>query len=1100
MQIKWRLLAVALFLFVGQAAQAQVTRIWLLSAGSQERGTHLWIEKAQPSATSGKLFGIIAGHSLPENPSVPTDKLIVDANGYVTGGTLPVPAKRFRDIGGSSLDLELSAGATLTIDTQTGVTLSKEKARVWLPFGKNNKTQPSLGLTSDLVFKTNGDIQIKIDNAQLANKSELDLQRLHLAGFSLKGMDKISVLWDHKPGDNNDTFSCTIGTVTVGVPLPGVLAQDDQEHGGGIDFTATNLKVDSDGQLTSTGDLTMTSAMGVVLPLAKPMDFVLTVHKFVCSLANSTITPKNLEVDLTLPASFTTDDDQNPDRVTVPGIQINNTGDLFVQQTKTLTCRWHGFKLKATNLTIDLSESQGKGAEGTSEKWEGLKVGAATLVLPDKVQTVDHKLCEVAVSEAFVDEHGFTGTAEGTNLGQFTIEGFTTRLDHVKLKVERNEVQDSLLEGLLKGFPGWDGDLKLKGELSATGAFGLEVATSAPITLTGLHAKLQIDQGQLAVDPNGTFSLLASGNVTLDDDVDTVGGAIFRFNNIGIDKNGDFIGDREQSLWMDLPEPLVKEFGPLTLSVAKVGIGKQKRDPSDPKPRWFVAFDGGVSLAGDLPMSIGGDFEGLYVWENTAPGGGMPDIDFKGLHVDLGIDDILTLEGDLTTEAAELPVSKQTVDVKDKNGKKVRYVSGEISLGLPCLKTAAPFEANLKLLVAPRSWYVLGGATLPAPILLGQSGLSLGGFFAGIGHNVRRYPANAVGIPTVNYDLVPDPDKVNPETVDFTFTAGTRLLTSIPTPATPALWGDVALTVDVNPVSVSLNGNVFLADPATGDEGIPADPMKKSRVLTGSIGLRTQPDLEFYAHLGVDINFPTREKWIAKETGAVDLTLNKDGFAVHAGGPIRADNQSHTIEIDNPLEIKLNLPGLGELAPLQGALTFDAYPTKGGQRVPISLQNPPDGMKAAFAAAARWKQPFSVSGSASVGIDVDYSASGTIDLEAYLGAEAELLGAPATKVLPVNGKSVSLPAQSGYFYGNAWAKASVQNAKITASWWKFNAELTANLTGWLEGQLAFYYGPPATVGGALSLEGDIQGSVSAKLGPKSITLPVSAHHKIEKEL
>lgn len=1097
MHIKGRFLAVLLLLSIACGAQAQVTRIWLLSAGSQERGTHLWIEKAEPSATSGKLYGIISGHALPENPTVPTDKLMVDANGYVTGGTIPVPAKRFRDIGGSSLDLELSAGATLTISSQSGVTLAKEKARIWLPFGKNNKTQPSLGLTSDLVFKPNGDIQIKIDNAQLANKSELDLQRLHLAGFSLKGMDKLSVLWDHKPGDNNDTFSCTIGSVTIGVPLPGVLAQDDQEHGGGIDFTATNLKVDSDGQLTSTGDLTMTSALGIVLPLAKPMDFVLTVHKFICSLTDSTITPKALEADLTLPAAFTTDDDKNPDRVTIPGIQLNNTGDLYVQQNKTLTCRWNGFQLKVTSFTLDLSESQGKGGAGTSEKWQGLKVGAARLVLPEKLQTADHKRCEVDITSAFIDEHGFTGTAEGKNLGQLTLEGFTTRIDAVKLTVERNEVQDSLVAGLLKGFPGWNGDLKLKGSLSAAGELGIEVSTSAPVTLSGLHAQLQIDKGQLAVDPSGTFSLLVTGNVTLDDDVDTVGGAIFRFNNIGIDKNGDFIGDREQSLWMDLPEPLVKEFGPLTLSVSKVGLGKQKRDPSDPKPRWFVAFDGGVSLAGDLPMSIGGDFEGLYVWENTAPGGGMPDIDFKGLHVDLGIDDILTLEGDLTTEAAELPVSKQTVDVKDKSGKKVRYVSGEIKLGLPCLKTAAPFEANLKLLVAPRSWYVLGGATLPAPIVLGQSGLSLGGFFAGIGHNVRRFPANAVGIPTVNYDLLPDPDKVSPDTVDFTFTAGTRVLTSIPSPLTPGIWGDLALTVDINPVSVSLNGNVFLADPPTGNEGIPADPMEKSRVLTGSIGLRTQPDLEFYAHLGVDINFPTREKWIAKETGAVDLTLNKTGFAVHAGGPIQADRQNHTVSIANPLEIRLNLPGLGELAPLQGAMTFDAYPTKNNTRV--TILDGPNGMAAEFAAAARWVQPFSVSGTANVGVDVGYSASGTIALEAFLGAQAELLGAAGTKTLP-NGTTVSLPAKSVYLAGDTWAKASVQNAKIAASWWKFSTELTANLTGWLEGQLALYYGPPTTAGGMVSLEGDITGSVSGKLGPKSFTLPVTAHHKIEKSL
>ena len=125
---------------------------------------------------------------------------------------------------------------------------------------------------------------------------------------------------------------------------------------------------------------------------------------------------------------------------------------------------------------------------------------------------------------------------------------------------------------------------------------------------------------------------------------------------------------------MELPEPIVKEFGPVTLSVSKVGFGKQAR-PGETQRRWFLAFDGGAALGGDLPVSIGGDFEGLYVWESLDHHS-LPDIDIKGLHVDLGIDDVLTLEGDLRTSEAALPVSHQSVTVKDKNGKPLKYVTG----------------------------------------------------------------------------------------------------------------------------------------------------------------------------------------------------------------------------------------------------------------------------------------------------------------------------------------------------------------------------------------------------------------------------------------
>lgn len=1087
---------VALTLAAPRAARADVTRVWLLRAGTAARGTHLWIEKDRPSDTTGKLHGIVAGRPIPVTPSVPTDKLLFDASGNLSGGTVKLKARTFTDLGGSSLDLKIADGAVLTVDAGGGLTLQKANVTLGLPFGKNGGNQPTLTMTDDIVFHPNGDIHIEVNGGALSGGAN----KIGLAGFSLKSVGGVHVLWDHKPGDANDNFLCELSNVTVAVPLPGVLAQDDARHNGGIELSASKLTVDGDGNVSADGDLELNSPTGIQVPLAKPMDFVLTVHHFKCSLAGSTVTPKELTADLTLPASFTTDDDQNPDRVTIHGIAVNNTGDLYANETETFSCRWNGFRLNAQNgFTIDLSETQGMGGDGTTEKWEGVKIPQAKLSLPDRLKGANGMPLEVEVTGGLIDEHGFTGVADATNVGSAKVEDFQARLNRVKLTVERGEVMDSLLEGTLSGIPGWDGDLGLKGQIAASGELGLEVSTTTPIPLPGLHARLQVDQGKLERDKDGgAFSLLASGSVTLDDDVDTVGGAIFRFTDLGIDKNGDFVGDRDQALFMELPEPLVKEFGPLTLSVAKVGLGKQAR-PGETQRRWFLAFDGGAALGGDLPVSLGGDFEGLYVWESLDHHS-FPDIDIKGLHVDLGIDNVLTLEGDLRTSEAALPVSHKNVTVTDKNGKPLKYVTGDISVGLPILQTAAPINASLKLLVAPRSWYILGGATTP-PIVLGQSGLALGGFFAGIGHNVARYPEGAVGIPSVNYDLIPDPDNTTGRSTPFTITAGARLQTMAPTPLTPALWGDVALVIDTDPLDISLNGNLFLADPWIGaSPGIPADPMKFNRVLTGSIGVHTAPDIDFYAHLGVDLNFPTRQKWVIRETGNVDLALNKTGFSALMGGPISADRNNHTVDIQNPFSLYLNLPGLGELSPLEGALTFVATPTKGGQPVAFSPSNLPDGVKANLQAAAKWRQSFSKTGDADIKVTkIHYEASGTIDLEAYFGLEGALSAAGFPGKTVGSFAVPALPAPSAYFYGDAWAKASVENAKIEASKGPFSAGVTANLTGWMEGQLLFYYGGVSSAGGVASFEGDITGSVSAKLF-KTWTFPVSAHQKIETSL
>ncbi|MGC4045020.1 MAG: hypothetical protein QM758_14615 [Armatimonas sp.] len=210
------LFALALpLVLLGSAARADVTRIWLLRAGSADRGTHLWVEKAQASDTKGTLHGIIAGQALPLTPSVPTDKLVVDSQGFVSGGTLTLPAKTFTDIGKSSLDLKLAAGAVLTVDANAGVTLKKADVTIGLPFGKNGNTQPTLALNSDLVFAKNGDIKIEVNSGALAGGTN----KIGMAGFSLSSIGSMHVLWDHKPGAGNDTFLCELTNVKVAVPL-----------------------------------------------------------------------------------------------------------------------------------------------------------------------------------------------------------------------------------------------------------------------------------------------------------------------------------------------------------------------------------------------------------------------------------------------------------------------------------------------------------------------------------------------------------------------------------------------------------------------------------------------------------------------------------------------------------------------------------------------------------------------------------------------------------------------------------------------------------------------------------------------------------------
>src|SRR5205823_14245857 len=107
-------------------------------------------------------------------------------------------------------------------------------------------------------------------------------------------------------------------------------------------------------------------------------------------------------------------------------------------------------------------------------------------------------------------------------------------------------------------------------------------------------------------------------------------------------------------------------------------------------------------------------------------------------------------------------------------------------------------RGGLHFLVAKGAWYVMGSATVPVPIVLGQNGVSMFVFRGGLGHNVAADEPGSTGVPGVDYQLVPDTTLNN-----WMFVAG-LLIGS--TPTGNVWWADLTLTVAFPQLMIDLNG------------------------------------------------------------------------------------------------------------------------------------------------------------------------------------------------------------------------------------------------------------------------------------------------------
>jgi hypothetical protein len=293
-------------------------------------------------------------------------------------------------------------------------------------------------------------------------------------------------------------------------------------------------------------------------------------------------------------------------------------------------------------------------------------------------------------------------------------------------------------------------------------------------------------------------------------------------------------------------------------------------------------------------------------------------------------------------------------------------VCGHLAMTLAALGDAG---LDIRLLVAKGAWFGMVGLNLgDAYIPIGDTGVGLFGFFGGVGHNVTSAQPGATGIPSVDYDLIPDVKAISgqgPSTYIFTAGARVGLVPPIcpPPPATP-LWGDIALTLQLPNINVDITGNLYLACPIA--TAIPADPSTMDRVIVGDINY-DGPTTTFKASVNADLYFPTRSNWMLHGTGGMDLVIGPAIRHLYVGGPI---SQGPPISITNPVQLEIQSPSSNvSIDPIQGAITLNFD----------NPQDPPFLMQAALLAGI----DLNASGSASVGVDIDYSVIGNADVQGY---------------------------------------------------------------------------------------------------------------------
>lgn len=866
-----------------------------------------------PSSLAGKgsLVFRFGSTNMPSIPNVPFQGVSVDNQGRAIGFTYTLTSELdFPDIFGSGVGLTLGSGTQIGfISTPTpSLTLSGGSLAAILPFRDSSGNSPKLQLQPQLTLAENGEVKLDAQNASLT--ADTAAQGLKLPGCVVLS-SPMNLHYHHFPTNLNkpDEFTLSIPTAMVAVNLPDVVAQDESP----LTLDATNISIDQDGMVSFTASL---NNANLTIPLAQPMGFSITIHSASYSMQNSKPTAFGINCDLTLPAYFTTQPNGGGGSVTFPNVNLaynfqqaqlefptevarraapcDVSDNLFasIQLPNDIDICWNQFELKIpknSTVVVDFSSTKGDNTEKDPTtgqplpaSWRGIVVTQANLVLPPLFNDKNGNSSTISAQNFMIDQNGVSGSISGSNL-QLPLLGVSgATVNHLEITLGHNRLQDCELAATLP-LQNLNTRLDLKGSLAASGAVSLAVV-STTIPCNTFHCSLNIDQSKVDFQPGQSFDIQLTGQIQFDSNApDPFQGASLDVSNLDIGSDGSF---KLAGGWLNLKNSFNLSLGPAQLDIRQVGFGEDNNHGP------WIGITGDVSLSGDLPIGVQGKFGGIQLYKDGT-------VNLGSVGVDCEIKHLIHVTGDINFHQPD-------------NHIKEKYIQGDVTLTLECIGGGTGFSANF--LVAPHAWYVGAGVTLPQPIALGSSGLALGGFFGGVGHNVKLVEDDNNGwvygpsstdpgakLPT-KYDLVPDDQAIQSGNSSWIFSAGVRLETDDKF----TFWGDFSLTVTINPLTVDLHGNGYLLDAV--DNQIPADPSKHDRVVIGDIYVNPEK-ATFQASLAADLHFPSRSTDVLDASGQIVLHIDPNTQYLHIGGPIHPDSNGYLSSIDNPIEVHLNILG-----------------------------------------------------------------------------------------------------------------------------------------------------------------------------------------------
>ena len=1078
-------------------------------------GEHLYTGK-------GTLKVYIAGFFEKDIPSVPIKFVVLSADGHVRGATFSRGSDTtWHNIRGSGVDLTLPKDAPVAVSLGSG--LSVASATVSLPFKDADGKAITLGVAPDssggpgLHIATSGAFTI---HATSPNPT------FRVPGFVFEAQSA-DLIFSHQSGAGNDTFLLTLQTVQLDAPIPGVFASRKatappptgaaasagaaagsaagKATGQDADrpplrLSVSNVRIDDEGLPTFTDAAFDAPGGGVnLVDLPKLSGFSLDVTHAKVTVVAGKVTRFEMTADAVLPDNFSSQPDKS-EPVVIKDLHFAVQKGIIAQTTQPFTAYWNSFGIVSTKgIVLDLSElgdpseqeptADGKGLQPMSPTWVGLYVKEATLILPDafvdKSETNGDPHAKIALKQAFINEHGFTGlvditpasdAADKALIAHFSLDNFEGHLDELHLRVQQNDIKECSIKGAVK-VKDWDQEVAVEVGITSAGAVNATIKTDNPIHVDTLKMTVALDSGAFALTDDGKWQLNLTGAISMDDDgalPDWIAGTSLRFKDLAINSDGH-IGPGE--VWLTLPDSAEIEMGPVRLKLSELGFGQDA--DGQYANRFWVGISAFVDVEGSLPITGAANFEGVKIYQNARGADGkvplgIPDFTFGKIEIDADVAGIAHIHGLLEDKP-----------LKDKNGQPVNLVldgkpmkifTGEATLGLKVLGPGTP-GIDVNFMLARHSWFVMAGVALPAPIPLGSQPIGIWGFLGGVGYNCKA----DVGVPMRDYIPIPDVDAIQSGHGVYMVTAGIRLGQVI-TP--PLFWGDVVLTVGFPSIVVDLTGDVSLAQVPTLSKPmppsqIPADFSKLDRTLGGGLNYNAASNT-FTATLTADLNFPTRDLALIRAAGNAVLQIapgdaqhpDKTTSFFNIGGPVtfadtldptNANNRKailDSLKIQNPAYIKINLPGKGKIGHT-AAVTMD--PIQAGMNVDFTHDYMHMGMIFDMGITAGGSADFSVT-------TVKWSAKGTLDVRglAYL-----------------NWHNKDNVTGWGLFRVSADA-----NVKASAFGDHLHADLTAHIEADLGGGFTMNMTAPSA---KLWVEGDVDAKVDIDLGWYTKTFHVNPH-------